>query len=180
MPNEVNISAARGPTNDEILTAILVAEGGLENDPDDPGGITNFGITIKSLTEFYGHEAFARDIQLLTPAMARVVYEELYIKRPGFDQIWDATLRELLVDCGVNNGRERTIKWLQRAVGVVEDGKLGARTLQGVNGHGLSKVFYSVLAQRYECYAALPVTNPKLIKYLRGWIRRANRFLGGM
>jgi len=164
--------------NDQILTDLLRREGGLENDPADPGGVTNYGLTIKSLSEYYGHDVTAKDVENLTAPVARAIYADMYIDKPGFNKIRQDNIRALLVDCAVNNGRGRAIKWLQHAVGAVEDGVLGDRTVASIEGRIIREVYYGILKQRYACYAALPSVNPKLMKFLGGWIKRANEFLG--
>jgi lysozyme family protein len=164
------------PNNDQILTDILRREGGLSNDPADPGGLTNFGLTTACLSEYYGRTVGANEVETLTAAVARTIYADMYIEKPGFNLISVECLRGLLVDSAVNNGRGRAIKWLQTALGVVPDGVLGPRTIAALTGNW-GDIYYKVLRQRFECYSDLPRVNAKLMKFLPGWIKRANEFV---
>lgn len=163
--------------NDQILTDLLRREGGLSDDPDDPGGFTNFGLTTKSLSEYYGRPVGANEVETLTAAVARTIYADMYIEKPGFNLIGVQCIRALLVDSAVNNGRARATKWLQTALGVVPDGVIGPRTAKAMEGMLWADVYYKVLHQRFACYAELPRSNPKLLKFLPGWINRANEFV---
>lgn len=161
---------------DDIITSILKREGAFVDDPDDPGGITNYGITVKSLSEHRGHPATADDIRRLTPSDARAFYYEMYIVKPGFDKL-PMVIAPIVIDCGVNNGRERATKWLQQAVGVVPDGKLGPRTLAALNGVVTKNVVHSIIRIRMDAYVDLALANSKLMKFLKGWTRRALEFM---
>lgn len=165
------------PNNDQILTDLLRREGGLSDDPADPGGLTNFGLTTASLSEYYGRTVGANEVETLTAAVARTIYADMYIEKPGFNKVDIDCIRALLVDCAVNNGRGRAIKWLQTALNVVPDGAIGPRTVAAMDGMLWATVYYKVLSQRFACYADLPRANPKLLKFLPGWINRANEFI---
>lgn len=161
---------------DQILTSILKSEGGLVNDPNDPGGITNYGVTVKSLSEYRQHTATPDDIRNLTGSDARALYYEMYIVKPGFDQL-DARLVPIVVDTGVLNGRERATKWLQEILGATADGKLGTRTLEALNGREVRPIIVGMVQKRLLCYADLAAANSKLVKFLPGWTKRAVAFL---
>ena len=164
--------------NDQILTDILRREGGFVDDADDPGGPTNFGLTIPALSEYYGRPVGAHEVETLTAGIARVIYADLYIEKPGFNLIRNDYIRALVVDCGVNNGRGRAIKWLQHAVGAVADGVFGPRTVAALEGRVIRSVYYDILKQRYSAYADLVKSKSVLVKFLPGWMARANEFLG--
>lgn len=162
-------------TNDEIIDRILTEEGGYVNDPVDPGGATNFGITQATLSEVRGHPADAVEVAALTEADARAIYLQRYIVEPGFDNVLDGKLRWLLVDCAVNNGRGRAVRWLQNAIGVKADGVLGPQTIGRLAI--APSPYYKVCAERVRAYARLVVQNHPLVKFLAGWMNRAAMFI---
>lgn len=111
------------------LAITLKHEGGYVDHPADPGGATNHGITHKVLAAFRGKPVTKQDVRNLTVAEAERIYDKNY---------WRVVNGELLpygvdlatFDAGVNSGPARGAKWLQRAVGATQDGKVGPDTLR--------------------------------------------------
>lgn len=100
---------------------ILDFEGGYVDHPSDPGGETNFGISKRAYPE--------EDIRNMTRARAIQIYRRDY---------WDVVRGDMLpsgvdlvaFDAAVNSGVSRSSKWLQRALGVLQDGRIGPRTIE--------------------------------------------------
>ena len=87
----------------EDMTAEIVRrEGGFVNDPDDPGGATNFGVTIHTLRALRG-TATAADVKALTEAEAIAIFKDQYFKRPKINQL-PAALQATVYDMQVNAG----------------------------------------------------------------------------
>jgi len=172
----------------EAIQRILPREGGFVNDPLDPGGATNFGITQKTLSEWFSSihggpmEATVADVENLSVSDASKIYLEKYIKTVNLHYIPDQRLFELVVDCGVNHGVNRAIRWLQTALGVDADGKIGRETKLALESAGerpeyVDKLFNLILAARIRFYVNIAVARPTQIKFLRGWMNRALGFL---
>lgn len=161
----------------DLIDDILRREGGYVDHPADRGGPTKYGITQDTLSQWRGHRVGKDAVQALTEAEARRIYQRQYIERPGFDKIEDATLRELIVDCGVNHGPARAAKWLQRAAGVTADGDVGPITLEAVNTAIPQVLFNRVLAARLEFYGRLITRDPAQSVFAAGWMARAAEFL---
>jgi lysozyme family protein len=119
-------------TFDFALPKILIHEGGKVNHPKDPGGRTNQGVIQRT------YDAYRQNKHLPT----RTVYDmednerdEIYRK-----QYWDAVKGDILpqgvdyavFDGAVNSGPGQSIKWLQRALGSLYDGKIDGVIGQGV------------------------------------------------
>lgn len=122
-------------TVDDIISDVLVQEGGYSDHPADKGGATNFGITAKVLGEWrrLGRPASREEVRALTIAEARDIYRKRYVLNYGFQRIPHDGLRAQLVDFGVNSGPSRAIRWLQRAIGMPASGVLDAATLHAVS-----------------------------------------------
>jgi len=162
---------------DRILDDIIRREGGFVDRADDRGGPTNFGITMRTLSTWLGREATREDVARLSEMQARSIYEELYIKLPGFDRIANPVLRRLLVDSGIQHGPERAIRWLQHAVHVGEDGKLGPVTLAAVNHINEGATYMSVLGQRIRFYGHIVNKDHSQAVFIEGWLNRVTEFL---
>ena len=73
---------------EDLAQEIVVREGGLVNDPDDPGGATNHGVTIGTLRRLgidvnRDTRIDVADVRALTRAQAVDIYVEHYFTRPG-------------------------------------------------------------------------------------------------
>ena len=150
---------------EEIIDIVLEHEGGYVNDPDDPGGETNFGVAKWSHPDV--------DIANLTKDGAKEIYKEHY---------WDANkveslsedLRHIYFDMCVNQGRGRAVKILQQAAnakgaGLKVDGGMGPMTISAMDGVELQRV----RAYRVKYYADLVTRKPDLERFYFGWFRRA-------
>lgn len=149
----------------------LVHEGGYVNDPDDPGGATNFGITQKT------YDAWRwRDVRKITPEEVAAIYESRYWHDGKCDLIADIHPRVAVAhfDACVNTGVAQAAKFLQRVVGVAADGYIGPLTLRALRGSLEDQVLAAMLLQRERFYHDLVDKRPVLKKFLKGWLARVN------
>lgn len=95
------------PSDDPgIITQIVFPnEGRLVNNPADPGGITNRGVTKPALAAFRGCPVTDQDIIDLTDQEAIALYRQNYIVKPGFDKIASLRVRTAVVDMAVLFGQ---------------------------------------------------------------------------
>jgi lysozyme family protein len=150
-------------TFDEAFEKLLGHEGGYVNHPDDPGGETNWGITIRVARE-NGYNGAMRE-------MPQSVAKEIYRKRywaPVYGDLLPAVVRYAMFDAAVNSGVGQAARWLQRAVGVADDGRIGPVTLRAVGQVSPDKLLRSMLAQRLLFMTNLTGWN----SFGRGWARR--------
>ena len=138
-----------------------------ECDPDDPGGATKFGIDQRS------HPAV--DIRALTKAGAEAIYLAEYRKSAA--RLLPSPLSFSYFDLRVNAGEERAAKTLQRAIGIIDDGVAGPKTLASVqaiiaNGEA-GKLLLRFTAERERFYKNLAHANSRMGKFLGGWLARA-------
>lgn len=132
-----------------------------ENDPDDPGGETKYGIDKRS------HPG--EDIPNLTRSRAREIYWTDYWTPIRAEQL-PAGVGEVVADIAVNNGLSRSAKWLQKAVGTRMDGVIGPMTLAAVSRINPLNLATHLLERRAEFYRS--IARGRQAKYLRGWLNR--------
>ena len=167
-----------------ILERIVANEGGFQNDPDDTGNYagpnlvgTNYGITPQALATFKQvpvEEITEDDIKGLSKEDAIEIYAQDYYYRPGYDKIENDDLKENVVDMAVNAGAPQATKLLQRIVGADVDGILGPQTLQAINDSGIGTNDY--VAERKRFYLDIAISDPAKLKFLPGWVARANKY----
>lgn len=160
----------------DIIDRVLKSEGGFVNNPNDKGGPTNFGITAARLGEWrkLGRVATVAEVQALTEAEARQIYQAWYIDDPGFGQIADGYLRAVVVDSGVLYGTKRAALWLQQALGVAADGVIGGQTttaLQAATDMGL--LVRKVIGYRIQRIGQIVTADRTQVVFLAGWLNRA-------
>lgn len=116
---------------DSALKAILHHEGGFVNHPDDPGGMTNLGVTKKVWEEWVGHPVDEKAMRALTPEIVGPMYKAKFWDKIKGDDLPNG-VDYCVFDAAVNSGPGRAAKWLQACVGVDQDGGIGPKTLAAV------------------------------------------------
>lgn len=116
---------------DAALKAILHHEGGFSDHPQDPGGMTNLGVTKRVWEEWVGHEVDEKTMRGLTPEIVGPMYKAKYWDKIKGDDL-PAGVDYCVFDAAVNSGPGRAVKWLQGCVGVDQDGGIGPKTLAAV------------------------------------------------
>jgi lysozyme family protein len=112
---------------DKCLKFILQFEGGFTNDPKDPGGPTNLGITQATLSAFIGRQATVAEVRALTPEKAGAIYRAKFWDHVNGDNL-PVGIDLAVFDFGVHSGPSRGVAALQRALKVADDGSLGPVT----------------------------------------------------
>lgn len=116
---------------DRALAAVLEFEGGYVDHPKDPGGATNKGITIATFRRFIDKAGTKADLKALTTEQAAVVFRHEYWDKVSAG-VLPAGVDLAVFDFGVNSGPRRAIEFLQKVVGVEQDGRIGPMTLAAV------------------------------------------------
>lgn len=151
---------------EKAVEVILREEGGYVNDPKDPGGETNFGISKRQFPMV--------DVRDLTREQAADIYYAHYWRPIRGDKLpWPLAL--FVFDAAVNQGCDAAAgfaaqKMLQKALGVAQDGVMGPATMAAVNAarpfHAAK--FMAIRAQRYQ-------GTRNFDKYGEGWLTRLFR-----
>lgn len=149
------------------LSAVLKHEGGYVDHPKDPGGATNLGITIGTLSNWLGRKATKAEVKALTVDQAGRIYRSRYWNKVNGDAL-PAGLDLAVFDFAVNSGPARAAKMLQTIVGVTADGQIGPKTLAAIERIGAASVIGDLCSQRLAFLQQLS-TWPTFGK---GWGRR--------
>lgn len=174
---------------EDVITRILKAEGWdtYTNHPADRGGPTKWGITLRAWSDYLDEDISEDDVKSITEIQARDFYENRYIRQPQFDQL-PHFLQELVIDCGVHSGPRRAAKWVQRATGAVQDGRIGPKTLTAIWGTPPKVIYLRVIGYRMALFGRLVSRDPQLkaarkagfnlqAEFAAGWINRGVVFI---
>jgi lysozyme family protein len=154
----------------ECLDLVLKSEGGYVNNPADPGGMTNLGVTKRVWEEFTGHEADEKEMRSLTPEKVAPLYEQRFW-RPCYGEVLPRGLDFVVFSMGVNAGPGRAIKLLQSSIGCVPDGVIGPKTRGLICDSNTATLIAKFSETRREYYRSLK-TFPIFGK---GWLARVDK-----
>lgn len=135
------------------LALTLAYEGGYVNNPKDPGGATNKGITIGTLRNLGidvdgDGDSDVIDLKAIRPADVEYVYRSFYWNPVQGDML-PKGLDHAVFDASVMSGVMRASQWLQRAVGVDDDGSIGPVSIRAVQSkNDIIGLIHSVCDQR--------------------------------
>lgn len=144
---------------DVAINRLLGNEGGYVNDPNDPGGETNWGISKRSYPSI--------DIADLTRDQAIAIYKRDFWNAIHGDDLPPGVSFQAL-DFAVNSGIETAIRALQRAAGVADDGNVGPVTMAAFKSMGASDLVMRLLAERLYFMTGLS----GWVNFGKGWARR--------
>ncbi|SDL25551.1 holin-associated N-acetylmuramidase [Paracoccus chinensis] len=182
-------------TVEQIAAAIVAREGGFVDDPDDPGGATNHGVTLGTMRglglDLDGNgRVNAADVRRLDPVQAARIYVDHYFRRPRLDRLPQA-VQASVFDMQVNAGAN-AVKILQRLVSrmgfaCTDDGVVGPKTeaaAQAATAAAPAHLADAYGIARRNYYYALADARPASRKFARrqdggkgGWITRAEEFI---
>lgn len=146
-------------TFDTAFDRLLGHEGGYVNDPNDPGGETNWGISKRSYPTL--------DIRNLTRDQAKDVYRRDFWERVHGDALPDGVAFQLF-DYAVNSGVETAVRHLQRSVGVADDGHWGPLSQKAADSMSESDLIMRLNAERLTFMTGLK----NWPHHGKGWARR--------
>jgi len=146
-------------TFDAAFDKLISHEGGYVNHKSDPGGETKFGISKRSYPSL--------DIAALTLADARAIYKRDYWERAQCDKLPPGVAFDVF-DTAVNSGIGQSIRLLQRALGLADDGIVGPLTLATVARWEPESLQARFNGHRLEFMAKLSTFDT----FGRGWVRR--------
>jgi lysozyme family protein len=164
---------------DLALEHVLAMEGGWTEDPHDPGGPTNKGITLAVYAREQGIEISVANLaqlksglRAISDALVRSIYETRYWQ-PARCSALRPTLALMHFDASVNHGVGAAARILQEALGVEIDGEIGPITLRAAGIAEPRQALARYAAIRRQRYRALP----HFWRFGRGWLRRVDATL---
>jgi lysozyme family protein len=152
---------------DEAISRLLRSEGGYVNHPSDPGGPTNFGITIADYRRYMKPDATAADVRAMKIDEAKAIYREKYWRAVRCDEL-PAGVDYCVFDYAVNSGTGRVPKVLQRVLGLGVTGRVDEATVAAARKREARALIQSICDERMRFLQALK-TWPVFGK---GWSRR--------
>lgn len=156
---------------DASFAQVMKSEGGYVNDAADHGGETNLGVTIGAWGAYLGRAIQPGEMKALTLDTVKPFYKTMYWDKVKCDDL-PAGVDYAVFDFAVNAGVARAAKFLQRAVGAVDDGVVGPNTLFLVKKTTPGKLLENFTEQKEEFYNTLAEKNPTQQKFLKGWMNR--------
>lgn len=161
----------------EDLLIILEFEGGYVNDPIDPGGATNKGVTQLTYDNYRLKKGLPKkDVREITFGEVEDIYLAYY-KGASCDRLEKShpLTATAHFDFAINAGPSQANKILQRAVGAEPvDGKLGNITFAAINETKDRELYKKYSDARLDFYKRLVDSKPALGKFLKGWTKRTN------
>lgn len=148
---------------DAAFDRLIGFEGGYANNAHDPGGETMFGVTNRVAR---AHN-YRGDMRLLPRETAKAIYRSAYWDSIQADALPDG-LRFDVFDAAVNSGPAQAVKWLQRVVGVIDDGLMGPTTIEAANRIDAKAAAAALIGQRLDLMTSLP----NWAGFSKGWCRR--------
>ena len=149
------------------LALVLKSEGGFVNHRNDPGGMTNLGVTRNVWKEWVKHEVDEAEMRSLTPELVAPLYKANY---------WDACkcsdlplgVDYVVFDSAVNMGGGRAARLLQTVLGVTADGVIGRATIAAASAADPVELLEAFSQGKGEFYKSLSTFKT----FGRGWLNR--------
>lgn len=158
---------------DPALRFTLLHEGGYANDPDDRGGATNRGVTQRVYDSYRGDLGLlTQDVRKITDTEVTSIYRRRYWDACRCDEL-PFPVAAAVFDTAVNAGADDAIPFLQRALWVADDGRIGPETIAAARQRDPRLVAWAILTQRRQHHIARSRAAGQA-KFLRGWLRRVD------
>lgn len=186
---------------DRAFDFMIQNEGGYVNHPNDPGGATNYGVSLRTLKAL-GDEDFdldedgdidADDIRAMSLADAKAFYHRYfwdnvrYTDRNGrecyvYESMYDEEVAIKIFDMSVNMGHKQAVKIVQRTINLdissvyhlSADGVIGEKTMTLLQQEDDTETFLRRLQSEFaRFYYQLADKKPARAVFLLGWLRRA-------
>ena len=138
---------------------------GYGNDPDDAGGETKYGIAKNANP--------AINVTHLDFEGAKAIYYGNYWLNSKCDKM-NGRLAALHFDGAIQHSPSQAAKFIQRAIGVDDDGAIGPKTITALTTKDPFEICNSVCDQRVKFYNDIVKNKPTQVKYLAGWLRRVD------
>jgi lysozyme family protein len=150
-----------------VLALVFRSEGGYVDHPADPGGATNHGITLATLSAYSGRPVTKDELRELTADEAAEIYRSRYWDKARCDDL-PAGIDYAVFDAAVHSGPGCAVRMLQNALGVAPDGIVGPMTSAAARRSDPRAVIAAICDGRLSMMRRLP----GWAVFGRGWSRR--------
>ena len=174
------------------ITLLLVHEGGYVNNPVDPGGPTNYGISLRFLRNQKGFngdidgdgDIDADDVKGLTVADVTKIYSNEFWYKYGFEKLENQRLANMVFGLSVNLGPKNAIYLLQKAVNrflkpktvFIPNGIFDEKLIETSNKLEIGPIIFSYKYEVNNYYRELTRKNKNLGRFINGWLKRLNSY----
>lgn len=151
----------------QALDELLRHEGGYTNNPHDPGGPTNFGITIYDYRKYINRAGTARDVRRMTVDQAKAIYRAKYWDAQRCDDL-PSGVDYAIFDYGVNSGIGRSGRVLRHLLKLPPGTTINSAVVAEAQKHKPAELVNQICDERLRFLQSLhtwPV-------FGRGWTRR--------
>jgi lysozyme family protein len=151
------------------LALVLKSEGGFNNNPHDPGKITNLGVTQNAWEAYVQRQVDEAEMRGLTPEIVAPFYKARYWDSCKCDQL-PLGVDYAVFDFAVNAGASRASKTMQSALGTAADGIVGPATIGVAVNADPDEFLEKFSAAKEQFYRNLPTFE----HFGKGWLRRVS------
>lgn len=160
----------------DAVDFVLNNEGGLVDNLNDNGGITNFGITVPMLISYRKKQCSDQDIINLTQTEAKQIYQTFFwdkLRISGLKQ----SIATAIFDTAVNNGQTTAIKFAQHCLGqaIIPDGIMGPESLNALDKANEEMFIYNYVGLLQDRYISICINASNQLVFLSGWLRRSRK-----
>ena len=158
---------------EQCLEWLLEHEGGFVNHPDDPGGMTNKGITAATYARWLSEvmdvtsEMTEDRMRNIPDSHVEKIYRQEYWNKVSGDEL-PRGLDWSIFDWAVNSGTGRAARALQREIGVAADGAIGPMTMAAVRQKNTPELIEGIFTRRQAFYERLRTFDT----FGKGWTKR--------
>jgi lysozyme family protein len=175
----------------QAIEVVFKHEGFFSNIPEDRGGATKYGISLRFLGRLSAEgdldgdgDIDIDDIKVMTKEQAEAFYKSKFWDKNRYGEIEDQLIAEKLFDYAVNMGNKRANIFLQTAlnkaynghISLAIDGIIGNITLITLNNHvsmyGRQYLLALLDLQAVDFYRGIVNRNRLQQKFLLGWLNR--------
>lgn len=167
-------------TIQEVLDSVLEKEGWpvYTVHPNDRGGPTKGGITLRTLESWRGRRCTRAELQRLKKDEALAILNRRYVEINGIHKVMDMTIKSQLIDDAVLSGPLLAVKDFQLALGTVTvDGIIGPQTLAAIEKEDIRPLSNRLAIQRTLRLARFTQGNIDQLPFLVGWVTRSLSFV---
>jgi lysozyme family protein len=169
-------------TDIKILSPfILRYEGGIVNDPDDRGGMTNRGVTFSTFKEYRKSIGMGTpsidDLKMISDTEWTDILKKFYWDPCNGDNITHQGVANFIVDWAWGSGQRTATKQVQKLLGVTVDGSFGIKTLTALNKQYEAEFINVLFKLRKDFLINICKNNNTQLKFLNGWLNRLTDLL---